>query len=270
MPEPEENATGRPSPEDYLSDFLVEQGRESDDLHTSYEFIANSLVSQLRQSAFWETFTVRLKELDEAHQIEHEFRLLAPSDYVEIAVVYKPYASLLEKTYRSNVLNNDAWPDPPAEGWITPDNWFVRVKDIVRTLVIVKYLDGAERISDLIRSVASDTDVTLEVDFEARDDGYYAVHHVVRLPLAIPASRWELETLSVPVEIQVATQLQNVIRRLTHKVYEDRRMRAPSSDKKWQWDWTSDEFVPNYLGHILHYLEGMIMDVRHKQETRVN
>lgn len=36
-------------------------------------------------------------------------------------------------------------------------------------------------------------------------------------------------------------------------------------DIKWQWDYESDEFIPNYLGHILHYIEGMIMEVRKRE-----
>ena len=35
---------------------------------------------------------------------------------------------------------------------------------------------------------------------------------------------------------------------------------------KWQWDYKSDEFSANYLGHILHYVEGMIVEIREKQK----
>ena len=28
------------------------------------------------------------------------------------------------------------------------------------------------------------------------------------------------------------------------------------------------EFAANYLGHVLHYVEGMIMDIREKQEKK--
>ena len=67
------------------------------------------------------------------------------------------------------------------------------------------------------------------------------------------------------VEIQITTQLQEVIRRLLHKYYERQRSGRSTSDLKWQWDYKSDEFAANYLGHILHYVEGMIMDVRDKR-----
>lgn len=44
-----------------------------------------------------------------------------------------------------------------------------------------------------------------------------------------------------------------------------RREAAPvPSDVAWQWQYRGDQFVPNYLGHILHYIEGMIMEVRER------
>jgi len=53
--------------------------------------------------------------------------------------------------------------------------------------------------------------------------------------------------------------------RLLHKYYEERRKKLKKEDIIWQWDWRSDEFSANYLGHILHYIEGMIMEIREKQ-----
>ncbi len=43
-----------------------------------------------------------------------------------------------------------------------------------------------------------------------------------------------------------------------------RRKLLKPPDTKWQWDYKGDEFATNYLGHILHYVEGMIMDVRER------
>ena len=68
--------------------------------------------------------------------------------------------------------------------------------------------------------------------------------------------------------MQITTQLQEVIRKLLHKHYESRRKRTTPDELKWQWDYKSDEFSANYLGHILHYIEGMIMEVRDKQEGK--
>jgi len=99
-------------------------------------------------------------------------------------------------------------------------------------------------------------------DYEAREEGYYAAHCYPRFEINIPTLSWVTEATSVEFEIQVTTQLQDVIRNLTHDYYELRRSRKTIPDMKWQWDYKGPEFVPNYLGHILHYVEGMIMEVR--------
>ncbi|MBA7713090.1 hypothetical protein ES703_122088 [subsurface metagenome] len=76
---------------------------------------------------------------------------------------------------------------------------------------------------------------------------------------------FDSEKVPIKVEIQVTSQLQEAIDRLTHKYYEERRSKVKSSDSKWQWDYEGDEFIPNYLGHILHYIDGMIMEVKNRE-----
>ena len=50
-----------------------------------------------------------------------------------------------------------------------------------------------------------------------------------------------------------------------HKYYEEKRGKVSLAvERVWQWDYESDEFIPNYLGHRLHYVEGMIMDIRER------
>ncbi|MGA8485346.1 MAG: hypothetical protein WB706_13230 [Nitrososphaeraceae archaeon] len=36
-------------------------------------------------------------------------------------------------------------------------------------------------------------------------------------------------------------------------------------DTNWKWNYKSDLFSSSYLGHILHYVEGLILEVRDKQ-----
>jgi hypothetical protein len=52
---------------------------------------------------------------------------------------------------------------------------------------------------------------------------------------------------------------------MLHLHYEKRReQRAGPESDAWKWDYKSDEFSTNYLGHILHYLEGVIVEIRNK------
>lgn len=131
---------------------------------------------------------------------------------------------------------------------------------------MVKYLDGVEFFANKIESLIAGS-VTFRKVLEAREEGYYAAHIYVRQEFEVPKIDWDTEKLNCSVEIQVSTQLQEVIRRLLHKYYEERRKGGKSSTP-WQWDYKSDEFAANYLGHILHYLEGMIMEVREKQKEQ--
>ena len=62
--------------------------------------------------------------------------------------------------------------------------------------------------------------------------------------------------------MQLCTQIQEVLRLLTHDLYRKRRVEPLVPGYRWQWDCESDEFVLNYLGHMLHYADGMIMNSR--------
>ena len=101
---------------------------------------------------------------------------------------------------------------------------------------------------------------------EAREEGYYAAHLYVQREFEIPRIDWDTDKVDISIEIQVTTQLQDAIRKLLHKHYEERRKQVTDDDMKWQWDYKSDEFAANYLGHILHYVEGTIVEIREKQK----
>ena len=81
---------------------------------------------------------------------------------------------------------------------------------------------------------------------------------------------WGTETVSVQIEIKITTQIKEVIQKLLHGYYEKKRMEAKmikKKDVKWQWDYRSNEFNVNYLGHIIHYIEGVIINIRDKQNN---
>ena len=182
-------------------------------------------------------------------------------------IVIKPFASLVLKTYRKNILDNKNWPTEPQEGWILPTNWFTRINDIVRTLIEVKYLDGVGFMIEKIKSQCELSHISCNVFLEAREEGYYAAHLYLKQNFEIPRENWDTEKVDVSIELQITTQLQEVIRTVLHDYYENRRQK-PKDEVKWQWEYQSNEFAVRYLGHILHYVEGMIVDIRDKQKER--
>jgi len=97
------------------------------------------LSETFRTSPFWAALLVALPNIDSQYLIDHKYPLFT-SFRPDIFV--KPWASFLQKTYRKNVIQNPHFPSPPQDGWCLPPRWLTRIHDIVRTSIVVKYLDG--------------------------------------------------------------------------------------------------------------------------------
>jgi hypothetical protein len=150
--------------------------------------------------------------------------------------------------------------EEPAEGWLTPPEWFSGVKDVVRTMFVVKYMDGVDHLGGWLERIATDHGLDVHSKLMNTEYGYYAAHVVVTLPLKVTLATWDVTVLNVPLEIQVTTQLQEGIRRLIHEHYETSQVEGLAEN--WRWSYNERPFAANYLGHILHYIEGQIMRVR--------
>lgn len=256
------------SMQDYQK-WLKEQQNVSIDTRTEnhYNSVADKILRDFRTSETWQNFIIQLMEYNASYTIDTGYDLLMVPEEPELLI--KPFQSFLEKTYRLNIISNLNWPDPPEGGWYIPQQSFSRINDIVRCLVLVKFLDGVEYLVQKICEFCDENGVNIEHSYEAREEGYYAAHLNLRQEFAIPKEDWDTDRVDVSIEIQISTQLQEVLRKLLHRYYEDRRKAVSVPDEMWQWNYKSDEFAVNYLGHIIHYLEGMIVDIRekHKEET---
>jgi len=227
---------------------------------TSSQFaeVSQRLARELSASSFWNALPDRLKRLNANHKVERGYALLAaPGKSPDVDI--KSWTSFWDKTYRLNVLSNNRWPDAPARGWVLPETWFAQIGDIVRTKIVVKYLDGMTIVADDIARLAADFGLSTQSGRVAKTEGYYATHVDVSFPVEV-STGLDTEVLDTHVEIQITTELQENIYDLAHGHYESRRMAQEPGE--WQWNYTSDEFSANYLGHVLHYLEGMIMRLR--------
>lgn len=238
--------------------------REISRMQRYYESVVEKMRSDFEDGPFWANIPELLRTADSSYRVDTGYPLLVPGQCYELLT--KPFDSFIEKTYRKNVVHNSNWPDPPPEGWIEPSTWHERINDMVRTLLQVKYFDGVQYLLDELADLATKQNIESVASYEARESGYYAAHFYVLHPFEIPRLDWDTMKISTKVEIQITTQVQEVIRRLLHKYYEKKRVELEAPDRKWQWDYNSEEFIPNYLGHILHYVEGMIMEVREREE----
>lgn len=231
-----------------------------------YPYVIQKLNNDFENSLFWKELQGNINNYNDEYYLQNGYPLLK----IEPMQIYsKPYESLINKSFRKNVLSNNNFPLEPTCGWITPENWFNKIKDLLRTTITVRYLDGVEFIANKIKELAEKNNFIFTVDFEAREEGYYAAHINIEGKFNIVGNDWDEKEIEFPIEIQVTTQLQEVIKALLHKMYEEvRTLPAIEKNQKWQWDYKSLEFSSNYLGHILHYMEGMILEVRDKQKAK--
>lgn len=219
----------------------------------------------------FENSTEWRKLLQELYDYEAEYRQSRGYDLLmkrpeEIKLDIKGWSNFISKVWRENVVENANWDKEPDTGWITPLNWFEKIHDIVRTTIVVKYFDGVGLLLDKMCTHFRDYGCECKPDWEAREEGYYAAHLNVMRDYELLFGL-ETQKKRMSIEIQVTTQMKDVIRELTHKYYEQKRMRLESPDEKWQWNYMCEEFAPNYIGHILHYVEGTIMEIRDRGQA---
>ena len=230
-----------------------------------YEKVTTYIKNDLKRSDLWKALINNLREYNDEYRLKNKgyVLLLESPELIELNI--KPFDSIVDKSFRKNILNNKYFENPPEGGWIFPDNWFTRINDILRTTIVVKYLDGVEFIIDKLKYYfKQECRKKCKSYLEAREEGYYAAHLYFNYEFEVPSIDIDTESIEISIEIQITTQLQELIRTLIHKYYGEKRLKTPGETSKWQWDYKSNEFATNYLGHILHYIEGMIMDIRER------
>ncbi len=232
-----------------------------------YEEVVEAIYSKFSASPVWSELTRRLDEFNQAYQLKTNYSLLMDSR--SPTLLKKSYQSFLEKTLRKNCLENRDWSEEPKGGWYLPDRCHAHINDLVRTTFVVKYLDGIDFLWRAIEEIAIRYGVETWIYYEARAEGYYGAHVYLRPILEIPGAESGTTTDCFHIELQITTQMKEVIRKLAHRYYETRRIAAEKPAEKWQWNPNCEEFVPNYLGHILHYVEGMIMQLRDKESKEL-
>ena len=232
-----------------------------------YQALTLRLKDQFTESSFWSSLGSSLDEWHARYREEHEDYPLLETRHLP-NVDTKRFSSLVEKTYRLNILLNDEWPGPPRitdsrKEWYGPANWYELIHDVIRARFTVKYMDGAQFLVERIARLAAENGRTTRVEYLARPDGYHAVHILVSQDFnTIDRETSDPVTLRSLVEIQVTTEIQATILDMLHNVYE--RWRLEGAPEGWQWQHDSAEFAVNYLGHTLHYLEGMIVVARER------
>lgn len=224
--------------------------------------VAMSFADEIRATPFWTDLPRQLHEWQDRYYAEKGFGLLTG---FSPELKQKGFDAFLLKTFRKNCLRNENWPDPPDGGWYLPENWYSRITDVARTLLVVRYLDGVEFLLTRLCDQATLHGLPATKSLEARIEGYYAGHVVLTLSCEIPREKWDTIRIDAGLEIQVTTQIQDVMRTHLHDYYDVQRVTLPREPAEYMWDYRSPEFATGYLGHILHYVEGMIVEIRDRK-----
>ena len=225
-----------------------------------YDMVTNSLVSNFRRTTFWVKLNEKYRDINNIYQLKNGVQLFANAEIPCIHI--KSLESLINKAFRKNILENRNFPDKPNGEWINQTNWFGKINDILRTTIVVKYLDGVEFLLNEISKIAREESCEYKYSLESKEEGYYAAHSGIKINLSMYNMDYTPLEQEINVEIQITTELQEIIKNLLHKHYERKRINLEQKKYNWQWDFHCEEFSTNYLGHIVHYVEGMIVDIR--------
>ena len=276
----------RPDYETYLDWY---NRRFQDDLNDGraeqwHEQVTVKGVNDLRGSLFWTELQDQLPVWNAIFKADHDnYDLLAPDQPRDIGS--KSFRSSVNKAFRWNVLNNDAWDLPPEKCpssvpsggdsdpedvayWYGPHNWIQDFPDVFRIRLVTMYFDGVRFLAEKVRELAEGTTDRLpELRYIASLDGYHAAHIWVYHPLTVlDYESRDFVSVEVRLEIQVTTTIQAAIVQMLHRVYEDWRVNGVPD--AWEWDYENPAFSVNYLGSTLHYLEGMIVMARRQGGIR--
>jgi ppGpp synthetase/RelA/SpoT-type nucleotidyltranferase len=222
-----------------------------------YNATAALLQQTFSESPLWARLWQGIRTAGDTYRIRTGLDLLSSTDQPKL--VRKSFTSFLEKTFRRNIRRE------VGDALLIPSNWLEQINDIVRTFLVVKYLDGVDTAVNALKAVCAQMHVPCVPEYKCNTDGYYAAHTYIKVPIDVPLTAG-VRTLHLDVELQITTQLQEVLRKLSHPDYEKRRLAFATPDVPWQWRYRDTEFFLNYLGHTLHNIEGIIMDVRRRQE----
>jgi ppGpp synthetase/RelA/SpoT-type nucleotidyltranferase len=235
---------------------------------TEFEMRQDFVWNQAINHAFFKGIQAFLRESQEIYSRQKKARLFMTEDIPSVILAEKPYASMIEKSFRQNVIENSNFGSAPTNEktkpgeWLTPDNWFSRVNDIVRTTIVCKYVDGPKFLAERLSEYANRLGLKNHYKSQQKYDGYYAYHFYLTIPVNMLSSDRELIIVDAEIEIQLTTQLQEAIRTITHVPYEKWRIQKEVDPNAWKWDLESTRFRAGYLSHTLHLLEAIIVEIR--------
>lgn len=257
-----DGAGARPTPDAYQASFLTALGLPNDlaKAVTTYEFNMRAARASAQSGRFVDVVSaIRNMPLDYlGGKPDLLFYPITIED--DLALRTKPFVSVINKLYRRNIVYNRKWPAPPKDGWIEASNFYEAIDDLLRTRLVCRYMDGPKFVCDSLSKLCDALGVQYNIRTLSTEAGYYAWHFYFKIDVEL-ALDGGIQNRKMWVEVQLTTQLAEVITSLTHGLYEKRREGADLTDQ-WKWDPASPQFRSSFIGHGLHLLEGVIQGFR--------
>ena len=260
----------KPKTVEQFKKYILQKCKPTVGFGTRFEqnYISNqqTLFNELKESGFWEALLKSLKELDVKYQKKHMNLDLIP--YLnQIELKKKKVNSVINKTFRINILKNfPVESEDSFKEFVLPENIFEKINDIIRTEIIVKYIDGIDLILQSINKLAEKYHYEINVEVKSKEVGYYAKHIYLSYNANIVDFEFNPKRIQWTFEIQIRTQLQDTIKSILHKDYEKDRIGSEIQPEScdWRWKFRTSKFVTNYIGHILHFFDGIIVQIKDK------
>lgn len=227
-----------------------------------YEINLSNIYNSVSNSPFFKGLLPEMEKWENVYITNTKSSLFMEKSLPRL--LQKPYESAVDKAFRTNVIWNNNFPEPPKKGWVTTDNLFYTFNDLVRCSIVCKFIDGPRFVTDRLMLYAKSLDLERRRYTQERDEGYYAYHFYVKFSLKFVDKDWQELIFPVETEIQVTTQLQEVLRTLTHSYYKESRVIVDQDSSEWKWDFGSNRFRVGYLSHTLHLLESIILESRNE------
>lgn len=231
-------------------------------IKNQFESNTASILAQVEASPFCQELPAFLLECEKEYEHTHSVKLLMTPEAPKF--LKKSYESSVDKSYRSNILENPNWPDEPDWKWTTTSNWYSQINDIVRTTIVCKYLDGPAFLANKLESLGKKYVLKPKIKSQGRDSGYYAQHFYAKQKIVLLDDKWQQTEALVKFEIQITTQMQELLRALSHTFYQEQRLAQDQNDD-WKWDHKSPRFRSSFMGHTLHLLEGTMLELREQK-----
>ena len=143
-----------------------------------------------------------------------------------------------------------------------------KLNDFVRTRVACRYIDGVDFLAKKLMEIGAETNCVPQLRREGRIEGYFAQHITLEQNVIFRLAGHE-QLATINCEIQLASELATRVWQASHPLYEEARM-GHEAPEEWQWKPNEPRFMANQLGHMIHLVDGLLVQLRDTENSRGN